>query len=427
MLIDWTHWLSSLRVDQLLWLLSPLLMLDAPRYAVGSVVMCLWDFVAGVVGWSTRSKSDPGYARCPSVCVVVAGINEAATLGATLASAWGSYPRMEMIVVDDGSTDAMADVAAQFARQHAGVRVIRRRKRGGKSSALNCALPFTQAEILVCVDSDSHLGPQAIWEIVQPFSSPDVGAVAGTVEARNPTHSLATWLQAVEYRRCIFVGRLLSSRLGLLGIVSGALGAYRRSALQRLGGWDVGPGEDGDLALRLRKAGFTIEFAQRARCLTNLPISWWRLLKQRRRWEWAVVTFECRKHIDLANPLSPNFRLSNLCLILDRWLYSIVLQYAFWGYLVWLMWHRHENTKFQFLLFYLGYLFLELLQLGVVLYYSENRRKDLMLGIAAPLMPLYYLILRLVTTWAITEELLVRRSFRDNFVPKQVRDATWHW
>lgn len=161
-------------------------------------------------------------------------------------------------------------------------------------------------------------------------------------------------------------------QIGILGIVSGVFGAYRREAVERLGGWDVGPGEDGDMTLRLRKAGYQIVFAPYAQCYTNLLRSFRRLLRQRRRWDWAVVTFECRKHIDLANVFSPNFRLNNLCMLIERWLYNILFQFLFWGYLAWCLLHTHEHTGNQFFLYYLFY-------------------------------------------------------FRDSFVPRHVREATWRW
>ena len=184
MLTDWIHWLSSVRAEELLLALVPLLLLDAPRYALGPLAMCLADFCREVIDAVRRRPSAREYDCCPSVCVILAGLNEADTIGHTLASVWGSYPRLEIVVVDDGSSDGMAAVARAFAQEHAGVLVLRKPQRGGKSSALNFALPFTQAEILICVDTDSHLGPNAIWEIVQPFGDDRVGAVSGTVLAR---------------------------------------------------------------------------------------------------------------------------------------------------------------------------------------------------------------------------------------------------
>ena len=78
-------------------------------------------------------------------------------------------------------------------------------------------------------------------------------------------------------------------------------------------------------------------------------------------------------------------------------------------------------------LLYLTYLLLELLQLVILLYYCVERRRILTIGVVAPLMPFYYLWMRFVTLWAITEEMLTRRSHRDNFVPERVRGVTWHW
>lgn len=432
MLIDWIHWLRSLPPDKLFWLLWPVLLLDAPRYALVAVYVWLSDIAASLLSWfssfGTRDKpGDLRFEHCPSVCAIIAGLNEAASLDATLQSLWGTYPRLSIVVVDDGSSDGMAQIANVFAREHSGVSVVRKQARGGKSSALNSALPFSNAEILVCVDSDSFVGPNAIWEIVQPFQDPSVGAVSGSVMGRNPFVNWLSWAQAFEYLRCIFLGRMFTSQAGILGIVSGAFGAYRRSAVDRMLGWDVGPGEDGDLTLRLRKAGYQVVFAPYAQCFTNLLTSVRPLLKQRRRWEWAVVTFECRKHIDMANVFSSNFRMSNLMMLCDRWLFNIVLQYLFCGALIWSFVHWHEDTWKQYLLCYVAYTLLELIPLSVVLYYSNDRRRDSLIGLIAPLMPAYYLVLRLVTIFAVTEELLVRRSFRDAFVPKHVRESTWHW
>src|SRR5262249_10946771 len=146
------------------------------------------------------------------------------------------------------------------------VLVLRRPRRSGKSSATNFALTYTRADVVIVIDCDSSVGPGALWEIVQPLRDPQVGAVAGNILARNPFTNLCTWLQGYEYSSTIFVGRMLSARLGILGIVSGAFGAFRRDVLAQVNGWDVGPPEDLDLTLTIRKAGYRIEFAPYAEC-----------------------------------------------------------------------------------------------------------------------------------------------------------------
>ena len=192
----------------------------------------------------------------------------------------------------------------------------------------------------------------------------------------------------------IFIGRMFAAKLNTLGIVSGAFGAFRRTAVQRSMGWDVGPGEDGDLVLRLRKSNWRIAAQPYAMCFTNLPTSWVRLFKQRRRWDWSVVTFECRKHVDLANVWAPSFSWSNLAMVAERWLYNIVLPYLTWGYLAWMAFDWNRETGFLLLLYYVIFVGFELLQFGLVAYYSNDWRRDLSVAVVAPLMPFYYLYLR---------------------------------
>ncbi|QDT11855.1 glycosyltransferase family 2 protein [Planctomycetes bacterium K23_9] len=424
---EWTYWISSLHLNELLLILSPILLVDGPRYLLGSLLIALSDGINQCWDWVTRRDRSPTFSHAPSVCVIIAGLNEADSLPRTLESLLGTYPGLQTIVVDDGSTDEMTQVANDVAVTRNDLSVITMPTRGGKSSALNAALPFTSADIVICVDSDSHLAENAIWEVVQPFADASVAAVSGSIQIRNSFTNLVSRFQSLEYMRCIFIGRMFTCRLGTLGIASGAFAAFRREVIAQMGAWDVGPGEDADLVLRIRKAGHNVVFAPYAQCLTNAVTKWSALTRQRRRWEWAVVTLEMRKHLDLANPLQKNFRFNNLLMLMDRWAYSVVLQYSFAAYIIWVTWHFHEHTLFQFGLFYAVYVCFEILQLLVVLLYSMDRRTVLKLAWIMPFMPFYYLYLRLITLWAVTEELVDRPSYRDSFVPQHVRQVTWHW
>ncbi len=414
--------------DTLLLLVLPLLIFDGARYLLPTV--CVW-FYDHVTFWMSGRLS-PGSAVakldfCPSVSLIVAGLNEGANLHGTLEKLWGSYPRLEIIVVDDGSTDNMAAVARQFAAVHKGVSVISK-SRGGKSSGMNAGLALATGEVTIILDADSELSPGAIWHIVQPMADPSVGAVSGNVRVRNTTRSLLTRIQAFEYLRSVFMGRIVSSRLGILGIVSGAFGAFRTSLLRQMGGWDVGPGEDEEIVLRIRKLGYQIEFVPLADCLTDVPESWKALTQQRRRWEWAVVTFESRKHIDMANPLNRHFRLSNFILFAERWVYNLLLPLWFWVYVGWVV-CRYDVSQLvcPAILFYTLYMFGDLIQYLIILDYSPCQRRDISAILVVPLMPIYQLYQRLITTFAIVEEICTRRSFCDGYVPRHVREATWHW
>ena len=405
----------------------PFLIFDGVRYSIATGAMVLYDALIGVCNTLTGQTEEEDW-YCPSVAVMIVGLNEGDTIRHALESVYGTYPNMELYVVDDGSTDDMAANAAEFAKTHPGVTVLSRKLRGGKSSAMNMPLPLIKSEVVVVIDSDSHLAPGAIWNIVQPFRDPQVGAVSGSVSARNPFVNLCTWLQAMEYRRSIFLGRILLARLDILGIVSGALGAFRKSALDKFGGWDVGPGEDGDLTIKFRKAGYKIAYRPEASCLTNVPTKFSTLTRQRRRWEWAAITFECRKHIDAANPFNKHFRFSDFVMFLERWTFNFVLVYLSVAYWIYLFFVLDPLVIFYLvILFYLIYAVCDVFQSAMVLYYSDNKLRDLKLGLVFPLMPFYYAYQKVVTLIAITEELFLRKSFESNFVPERVRKATWHW
>lgn len=434
MLTDWIHWLSSLNPDILLATFIGLLLIDGPRYALSKILMCLWDCGHDCWQWLRGQEPEPGDRYCPSVCVIIPGYNEADSIAGTLASVWGSYPRLEIMVVDDGSTDGTAAVARHFGQRHPGVLVLRRPVRGGKSSALNWALRHTRAEVLVCLDADSRLGPGALWEIVQPLRDPQVGLVSAAVLVRTPFTNLLTWLQAYEYLHTSFVGRLLAARLGILGIASGAFAAARRTALEQSLGWDVGTGEDLDLTLRVRKSGYQIAFAPDAQCFTEAPTNCGGLIRQRLRWDRdACIRNYCRKHIDLAYFTSRNFRFGDFCL----WFETLYLRlFCLYGILAWFIWlvlarpYRPDTEVSGFMILvslYLCYVAFEIIQVITVFLYSRAPGRDALICVVFFLAPLYQLFLTSVRLVATTQEIFWRKSFQDNFVPARVREATWHW
>jgi len=427
MLTEWHFWVASLRLDEILLVLGVLLLVDAPRYAYSVVAMAIWDCVRFPFTGKLPGPSDDGYAYRPKLSVVIAGYNEANTIVDTMRSVWDRYPDLQLIVVDDGSTDGMAQAAEQFASGHRNITVLKRSERGGKSSALNMGLQHATGEVLITIDADSKLSDHSLLELVQPLKDPNVAAVSATVLSWNPFSSLCAWLQAYEYRQTIFLSRMFRGRAGVLGIVSGAFGAFRTDVLKNLGGWDVGPGEDGDLVLRIRKAGYRIAVSPYANCFTNVPTGWRQLFRQRCRWDRTVITFECRKHSNLANPASYNFRWANFFLMVERWFFNVVCVYTFWLYGLWMLTVYPGDAWKLLLLLYCCGLCLELLQAMVLMFYSDRFRHDLVLCLVLPLYPFYQIFMKAVNLFALTREILFRESGNDNFVPLKVRRATWRW
>jgi cellulose synthase/poly-beta-1,6-N-acetylglucosamine synthase-like glycosyltransferase len=131
MLVEWSNWVRSLRTDEVVFALGILLCVDAPRYVYSAILMALWDLVKGL--WTQRmpGPKTAGFNYCPPVTVIIAGHNEADTIASTMESVWSRYPRLQMIVVDDGSTDGMTAAAQAFAEGREQILVIRRDRRGG--------------------------------------------------------------------------------------------------------------------------------------------------------------------------------------------------------------------------------------------------------------------------------------------------------
>jgi cellulose synthase/poly-beta-1,6-N-acetylglucosamine synthase-like glycosyltransferase len=427
-LTDWTHWLSSHHPEQIAALLWALLLFDGPRYALSKLSLCVWDCGRDAWRWLWKTPEEPRFTHCPSVCVLIAVYNGATGIEASLRSVWGTYPKLEIIVIDDGSTDATFEEAQRFARSHEGVRVLRMPERSGKSPALNLGLQYTKAEVIVGLDADAELGPAAIWEIVQPLANPRVGAVSAAVLGRNPFDNLLTWFQAYEFLHSIFVGRIWSARLGILGIASGAFSAFRRVALDQGLGWDEGSSGDLDLTLRVRKSGWQIAFAPYAQCYTDMLPTWGALIRQRLRWDRSIaIRNHARKHIDMACFWDRNFRFSDFFVLLESWFFSV---FCMFGILIWAVWFFFQPPTHwceALLTFYLCYLVLEFIQILVALYYSNAPARDALVSAVFPLVLVYQIVLLLVRGVATTEELFLRMSYAESFTPERVRNATWHW
>jgi cellulose synthase/poly-beta-1,6-N-acetylglucosamine synthase-like glycosyltransferase len=219
-----------------------------------------------------------------AVSVVIPAYNEAANIAGTVRSlAATDYPDVEIVVVDDGSTDATADIVQHLRLSRPGLRLIRQAN-AGKPAALNAGIAAARADLLILVDGDTVFAPDAIGRLVQPFADPLVGAVSGNTKVANRERLLGRW-QHLEY----VVGFNLDRRLFDLGecmpTIPGAIGAFRRTALRDTGGVPADTlAEDTDLTMAVLRAGWRAVYADRAVAWTEAPSTlrqWWR---QRYRW-----------------------------------------------------------------------------------------------------------------------------------------------
>ncbi len=226
-----------------------------------------------------RSAYSPNFT--PPVAVFVPAHNEAAHIQQTLQALKASdYPHFDIIVIDDGSTDHTAELAAAVP----GVKVIRLITNQGKAHALNTALNHTQAEIIVCVDADTHVSPKTLRYLVQPFQDPEISGVTGNPQIRNRKGFLRK-LQTMEYATIISLIKRAEALLGGLYTVSGAICAFRRNILIEAGGWnETTQTEDIEISWRIQKLGYRLAYEPRAVCWISIPGKFKALFRQRIRW-----------------------------------------------------------------------------------------------------------------------------------------------
>ncbi|MGC4118847.1 MAG: glycosyltransferase family 2 protein [Myxococcales bacterium] len=242
----------------------------------------------------------------PSVCVIVPAHNEAGRVEPAIEALLAAdYPGLEILVVDDGSSDDTFARASRLAGRHGSKHVrVERKENGGKWSALNLGFHLTRAELVVCVDADSQLAPDSLKLLARGFDDPTLGGCAGQVVIRERPN-LIRQLQALEYHLLNGLQRQAQSAMSSVLVAPGPLAMFRRCALEevwqawgkpeplpitRAGARVNGPweddtfAEDADLTLNVLLTGRGVTYEPRAVSRTSAPDSIPKLLNQRYRW-----------------------------------------------------------------------------------------------------------------------------------------------
>ena len=239
-----------------------------------------------------RSRQAIGQAsplrRPPSgpVTVVVPAFNERETIESTVRSLAASTHPIEIVVVDDGSTDGTADIVENLSL--ANVRVVRQAN-AGKAAALNAGIALARHDIVVLIDGDTVFEPDTVAALIAPFADPAVGAVAGNARVAN-RKGLLSRLQNIEYIVGFNIDRRVQDMWGVVTTVPGAVGAYRTRALRAVGGISADTlAEDTDLAITLGRAGWRVVYEPTARGWTEAPATLGQLWRQRYRWSYGIM------------------------------------------------------------------------------------------------------------------------------------------
>lgn len=267
------------------------------RFAIATV------FILGIVLVSGRAaivgilaiieKIRPDRAKLPdpppSVTVLIPAHNEENDIVQTVTSVLLSdLQNIQVIVVDDGSTDRTLELLQTNFGRNAAVRIIHQVNRG-KAAALNNALSQAETEFVVTIDADTEIEPDAIGKLLRHFSDPKVGAVAGNVKVGNRSRWLTRW-QALEYITSQNMEKRAFDLLNCITVVPGALGAWRKQAIEAAGGITADTvAEDADLTIAIRRLGWRVTYDEDAIAWTEAPETPGQLIRQRFRWTFGTL------------------------------------------------------------------------------------------------------------------------------------------
>ena len=252
-------------------------------------------FLAGQVllRKAMRERKDPlNVPDLPHVTILIPAHNEERVIERTVRCLLRlDYPsdRLEILVIDDASTDTTPQVLDRLAQEDRRVRVLHRVKPEGgrgKAAALNAALKMTENEFIGIYDADNCPEPDALKILIAQFRRrPELGAVMGRFRTGNRKQNLLT--RFINIEGLGFQGIMQAGRWQLLGVssLSGTNYVIRRSALEHIGGWDVEAlAEDAELSVRMYQYGYRIAYTPNSVSWEQEPETLKVWLKQRTRW-----------------------------------------------------------------------------------------------------------------------------------------------
>jgi cellulose synthase/poly-beta-1,6-N-acetylglucosamine synthase-like glycosyltransferase/spore germination protein YaaH/peptidoglycan/xylan/chitin deacetylase (PgdA/CDA1 family) len=242
----------------------------------------------------------------PKVSIIVPAYNEEVNIVSSLNNLLHqTYPNFEVILVDDGSKDSTYEKAKAEFSGHPKLKIFTK-PNGGKATALNFGILQTDAEYVVCIDADTKLGQNAVKHLIARFLNSDPGekiaAVAGNVKVGNTVNWLTRW-QSIEYITSQNFDRLAYAYINAVTVIPGAIGAFRKSVLEEVGGYSSDTlAEDCDVTVKILKRGYTIANENRAVAVTEAPETVKQFLKQRFRWTYGIMQMFWKQKQTFMNP-----------------------------------------------------------------------------------------------------------------------------
>lgn len=325
---EFFNWFNSLPTIERLLVISFPLFIDVPRSIGRNIFLLLYSLFRK---FYSKNFDDNTF---PSISLILPAHNEEESIRQAIESVIETnYPKKEIIVIDDGSTDKTYEFALPYAKQGKIKLFKRENSSGSKAGALNYGITFSTGDITIVVDSDSLIERQSVIESVKQFSDSSVVAVSGNVKILSGDGgviNLLTRLQSYEYLLSFEIGRRFQSLTNTLVVSPGAFTGFRSNIGRDMGLFDIDTiTEDFDFSIKLRKSGKKIIFASNAVAWTFCPHTWRGWFKQRKRWSHGQVA-TLRKHLDLF--LKNKYGLSLVLSVYDMIIMDLLLLVArsFW-------------------------------------------------------------------------------------------------
>jgi cellulose synthase/poly-beta-1,6-N-acetylglucosamine synthase-like glycosyltransferase len=240
-----------------------------------------------------RKKEPVARKKFSSITIIIPAHNEEKYIAQTIESVLAAdfEGKKEIIVVDDGSRDNTCRVAKRFP-----VKIIRT-KHSGKSKSINRALRIAKGELIAIVDGDSVIHKDALTEAVKYIPPDDIAAVCSTVKVKNRKSFIGIWLQMEQLYNSLLRG--LFSKVNVNIVAPGPLSVYKKKCLLEIKGFETkGYSEDVDVAIRLIKAGYRVECAEKSISETNMPINVKGFIRQRTRFSKGWINI-LKRHLKL--------------------------------------------------------------------------------------------------------------------------------
>jgi len=394
----------------------------ATIFILGIVLVSGRAIIIGILALIEKLRPDHAVmpALPPGVTVLVPAHNEESVIVQTVTSVLASdLQDLHVIVVDDGSTDRTGDLLDTHFGTEPRVRIIHQVNRG-KSAALSHAMAEAHTEIVVTIDADTEIEPDAISKLVRHFSDPKLGAMAGNVKVGNRSRWLTRW-QALEYITSQNMEKRAFDLLNCITVVPGALGAWRKEAIAAAGGITADTvAEDADLTIAIRRLGWRVGYDEESIAWTEAPETASQLIRQRFRWTFGTLQAFWKHSDTLFRPkfgtlgwiALPNIFVFQLALPLI----SPVIDLMFFGSL--LLWALGQKVAHlpqiwttadveRSVLFFLGFLIIDILTCALAFLFEPH--EDWTLLIPVLLQRFYYRQLMYVVLFRSVKEAISGR------------------